>query len=188
MQDYTYQTCKSSDRVTRWTVVLDYFIGIIPFFFVSTIYNINEILSRGFVRKMQNIFSNICDGKPAMTETVDGYASYTPKTYLCALDMHKRMRNLYKNATKNREKVVAWNGKCILTNSAWATMIEQVKNTGNVMTKTVGRRQTPKRAGGGESPVIVAAVWTSLLNSSPNIVVGAAGTLPLSGDAYVGMQ
>ena len=87
--------------------MLDYFIGIIPFFFVSTIYNINGILSRGFVRKMQNIFSNICDGKPAMTETVDGYASYTPKTYLCALGMHKRMRNLYKNATKNREKVVA---------------------------------------------------------------------------------
>ena len=87
--------------------MLDYFIGIIPFFFVSTIYNINEILSRGFVRKMQNIFSDICDGKPAMTEVVDGYASYAPKTYLCALGMHKRMRNLYKNATKNREKVVA---------------------------------------------------------------------------------
>ena len=87
--------------------MLDYFIGIIPFFFVSTIYNINEILSRGFVRKMQNVFSNNCDGKIAMTEMADGYASYAPKTYLCALGMHKRMRNLYKNATKNREKVVA---------------------------------------------------------------------------------
>lgn len=42
-----------------------------------------------------------------MTEAVDGYASYAPKTYLCALGMHKRMRNLYKNATKNRKKVVA---------------------------------------------------------------------------------
>lgn len=36
--------------------MLDYFIGIIPFLFVSTIYNINEIMSRGFVRKMHKIF------------------------------------------------------------------------------------------------------------------------------------
>ena len=94
--------------------------------FLLCVYNIQHKwnIVKGFCEKNAKCFSDIFDGKPAMTEAVDGYASYAPKTYLCALGMHKRMRNLYKNAAKNREKVVAWNGKCILTNSAWATMIE----------------------------------------------------------------
>jgi hypothetical protein len=87
--------------------VLDYFIGIIPFFFVSTIYNRNENLSRGFVRKMQKYFLGAKDGKTAMTEANDGYSSHALGAHGCTPDMHKRLRNLYKNGTKNCKKVVA---------------------------------------------------------------------------------
>lgn len=87
--------------------MLDHFIGIIPFFFVSTIYNRNENLSRGFVRKMQKYFPDTQDGKTVMTEVNDGYSSDALGAHVCTPDMHKRLRNLYKNGTKNREKVVA---------------------------------------------------------------------------------
>ena len=42
-----------------------------------------------------------------MTETNDGYSSDVLGAHVCTLDMHKRLRNLYKNGTKNRKKVVA---------------------------------------------------------------------------------
>ena len=87
--------------------MLDYFIGIIPFFFVSTIYNRNENLSRGFVRKMQKYFLRVRDGKPAMTEADERDSSNALGAHVCAPDMHKRLRNLYKKRRKNRKKVVA---------------------------------------------------------------------------------
>ena len=87
--------------------MLDYFIGIIPFFFVSTIYNRNENLSRGFVRKMQKYFPGIEDGKTAMTERHDGNSSKPRRADECVPEMHKGLRNLYKKCRKNRKKVVA---------------------------------------------------------------------------------
>ena len=69
--------------------MLGYFIGIIPFFFVSTIYNRNENLSRGFVRKMQNYFYRSKDGELAMTEKNDGYSSATLEGHVCAPGMHR---------------------------------------------------------------------------------------------------
>ena len=39
-----------------------------------------------------------------MTEVVDGYASYAPKTYLCALGMHKRTAQLVQKRHKKPRK------------------------------------------------------------------------------------
>ena len=87
--------------------MLDYFIGIIPFFFVSTIYNRNGNLSRGFVRKMQKYFPGIEDGKIAMTEWHDGNSPKLRCADECVPEMHNGLRNLYKKCRKNRKKVVA---------------------------------------------------------------------------------
>ena len=124
VQDYTHQTCKTSDRVARWTVVLDYFIGIIPFLFVSTIYNINEKMSRGFVRKMQKNF-------PAERKEFLQWRLSTKDIHL----LRRTQTNVHagetwhcasctKTAGKYTKRFVAWNGNCILTNTVDAAMIE----------------------------------------------------------------
>ena len=85
--------------------MLDYFIGIIPFFFVSTIYNINEKLSRGFVRKMQKYFLRASDGENAMTDVCAGNSSWASKEHECPLAKNNSLRNLHKNRHENWEKV-----------------------------------------------------------------------------------
>ena len=109
--------------------MLDYFIGIIPFFFVSTIYNINEKLSRGFVRKMQKYFLDPLDRKPAMTGMNEGNSSGVSGAYECPLDENKPLRNLYKNRHKNWEKVGIEDVDLILTKRLGTTMINEQSNT-----------------------------------------------------------
>lgn len=109
--------------------MLDYFIGIIPFFFVSTIYNINEKLSRGFVRKMQKYFLDPYDRKLAMTGERERNSSGVSETYECPLDENKHLRNLYKNRHKNWEKVGIEDADLILTKRLGMTMINEQSNT-----------------------------------------------------------
>ena len=77
--------------------------------FLLCVYNIQQKRKsvKGFCEKSAKNFLALVDGKPAMTETHDGYSSTALWAYVCTLEMHKRLRKLYKNRRKNRKKVVA---------------------------------------------------------------------------------
>ena len=66
--------------------------------FLLYVYNIQrkQKLVKGFCEKNAKIFSDIRDGKIAMTDTNDGNSPHTPRAYLCALVVHRGLRNLYK--------------------------------------------------------------------------------------------
>ena len=97
LQDDTLQSVNSSDVFSRWTVVLYFFTGITPFFFVSTIYNETAILSIGFREKVQKSFWTFCDKFPSMTDTPARNSSMLCLRHRCSPQMYKLLRNLDKN-------------------------------------------------------------------------------------------
>lgn len=97
LQDYAHQSVKTSDEFTRWTVVLYFFTGITPFFFVSTIYNETAILSIGFREKVEKSFWFFFDRILSMTDMYAGNSSMLCLGHRCSPQMYKLLRNLDKN-------------------------------------------------------------------------------------------